>query len=108
MTYVSLFMPSGVVALALLTRQDGGPFVCEWSAPTPSERPRCAENAAHILWRHVREHAPNVYRKAHASGLVPCARCEGKGIVQVKGIAGDSWWTECICKPPPKRSTTNG
>jgi len=70
MTLATLFMPDGVLALSLLTRAEGGPFVVEYSVPAPSERVRCAHNAEWMLWSYVRDHAPGVFRRAREMGWV--------------------------------------
>lgn len=70
MTFVTLFMPAGRLALSLLTRAEGGPFVVEYEVPHPSQRMRCAHNAEWMLWCYVHDHAPGVFRRALAAGWV--------------------------------------
>ena len=70
MTFATLFMPSGRLALSLLTREEGGPFVVQYEVPHPSQRVRCAHNAEWMLWSYVHDHAPGVFRRAREAGLV--------------------------------------
>lgn len=69
MTYATLFMPDGRLALSLLTRAEGGPFVVEYT-PVAGDELRCAGNAEWMLWNYVRDHAPGVFRCALAEGIV--------------------------------------
>lgn len=70
MTFATLFMPRGKLALSLMTTDEGGPFVVEYSVPDASARRRCAHNAEWTLWSYVHEHAPGVFRRAQELGWV--------------------------------------
>jgi hypothetical protein len=87
-TYATLFMPDGRLALALLTRREGGPFVCEYEPPrfggqqymppTLAEKARRNANAEHILWSHVHDHAPSVFDEARSRGWVTAHQGNGQ------------------------------
>lgn len=70
MTFATLFMPNGKLALSLLTRAEGGPFVVEYTMREESERARCAHTAEWTLWSYVHDHAPGVFRRAREMGWV--------------------------------------
>ncbi len=70
LTYATYLLPDGKLGLLIGTGDgstptpDGGPWVCEYSAPPFADPSDCAVRAERILAREVKRRAPEVFREA--------------------------------------------